>query len=72
MSVSIISGTNSKPASSALMAPMTERFVSAIKRYAERNGIDVVTFRRGERKDERTRKYLDQWSGGLVGVPGAL
>ncbi len=31
--------------SSALMAPMTERFVSAIKRYAEHNRIDVVTFR---------------------------
>ena len=33
--------------SSALMAPMTERFVGAIKRYAERHRVDVVTFRRG-------------------------
>ena len=38
--------------SSALMAPITQRFVDAIKRYAERNGIDVVRFRRGERKDD--------------------
>ena len=38
--------------SSALMAPMTQRFVGAIKRYAERDGIDIVSFRRGERKDD--------------------
>ena len=38
--------------SSALMAPMTQRFVAAIKRYAARNGIDIVSFRRGERKDD--------------------
>ncbi len=50
--------------SSVLMAPITERFVNAIKSYAARNGIDVVTFRRGERKDERTREYLRKWPGG--------
>ncbi len=32
--------------------------------YAERNGIDVVSFRRGERKDDRTQEYLRNWSGG--------
>ena len=50
--------------SSALMAPITQRFVAATKRYAERNGIDIVSFRRGERKDDRTQEYLRQWSGG--------
>ena len=50
--------------SSVLMAPITERFVNAIKSYAERNGIDMVSFRRGERKDERTQKYLRSWPGG--------
>ncbi|MYH29413.1 MAG: hypothetical protein F4018_05575 [Acidobacteria bacterium] len=49
--------------SSALMAPITQRFVNAIKRYAEDNGIDIVSFRRGERKDERTQEYLRDWSG---------
>ena len=44
--------------SSVLMAPITQRFVDAIKGYAERNGIDVVSFRRGERKDDRTQEYL--------------
>ena len=50
--------------SSVRMAPITERFVNAIKSYAERNGIDMVSFRRGERKDERTQKYLRSWPGG--------
>ena len=49
--------------SSALMAPITQRFVDAIKRYAERNGIDIVSFRRGERKDDRTQEYLREWTG---------
>ena len=50
--------------SSALMAPITQRFVNAIKRYAEDNGIDIVSFRRGERKDARTQEYVRDWSGG--------
>ena len=50
--------------SSALMGPMTRRFVEAVERFAERNGIDMVTFRRGERKDERTQAFLRNWSGG--------
>ena len=49
--------------SSALMAPMTQRFVEAIKRYAERNGLDIVSFRRGERKDERTRSTFARGPG---------
>ena len=50
--------------SSVLMAPITERFVNAIKSYAERNRIDLVSFRRGERKDERTQQYLRSCPGG--------
>ena len=52
--------------SSVLMAPITERFVNAIKSYAQRNGIDLVSFRRGERKDDRTREYLRRWTGARV------
>ena len=50
--------------SSALMGPMTQRFVDAIKSFAARNRIEIVSFRRGERKDDRTRQYLRRWSGG--------
>ena len=50
--------------SSVLMAPITERFVNATESYAERDGIDLVTFRRGKPKHERTREYLRKWPGG--------
>ena len=49
--------------SSALMAPMTSRFVAALKRFAADNGIDVVRFERHERKDDRTRAYLRTFEG---------
>ena len=50
--------------SSALMAPMTRRFVSALERYAQREGVDLTRFERGERKDARTQAYLRHWHGG--------
>ena len=50
--------------SSVLMAPLTRRFVKAIQDYAEHNRIPVVSFRRGGRKDDRTRQYLRNWTGG--------
>ena len=50
--------------SSALMAPMTRRFVNEWERYAQREGVDLIRFERGERKDERTRTYLRHWHGG--------
>ena len=49
--------------SSVLMAPITQRFVDAIKRFADHNRIDIVSFRRGERKDDRTQEYLRKWTG---------
>ena len=50
--------------SSALMAPMTRRFVAAIKGFARQAGVEIVSFRRGERKDDRTRELLRSWPGG--------
>ncbi len=50
--------------SSALMAPMTRHFVGALERYAESEGLDLIRFERGERKDERTQQYLLKWRGG--------
>ena len=50
--------------SPALMAPMTRSFVSAIESFAERQGLDLIRFEKGERKDERTQSYLRQWPGG--------
>ena len=51
-------------ASSALMAPMTRAFVAAVERFARDEGVDLVRFRKGERKDDRTQQYLRQWHGG--------
>ena len=44
--------------SSALMAPMTRQFVSEIERFAEREGVDLVTFEKGQRKDDVAHDYL--------------
>ena len=49
--------------SSALMAPMTRRFVAAIGRFARDGDIDVVKFKRFERKDDRTQAYLRRFQG---------
>ena len=50
--------------SSALMAPMTRRFVSGMERFAEREGVELVRFDRFERKDDRTQAHLRRWGGG--------
>ena len=50
--------------SSALMAPMTRRFVAALEAFAKREGVDLIRFERGERKDERTKEYVRRWPGG--------
>jgi len=48
-------------ASSALMAPISRRFVAALERYAERHGIEVVPFRPGERKDDVMAERLKRF-----------
>ena len=45
-------------ASSALMAPMTRQFVSEIERFVTREGVDLVTFAKGQRKDDVAHDYL--------------
>ena len=49
--------------SSALLAPRTHDFVAAIKRFIKRGGIDLIRFRRGERKEDRAQDYLRRYSG---------
>lgn len=45
-------------ASTHSLAPMTEAFVADIARFARRHRIDVVSFGKGQRKDEVTQQYL--------------
>lgn len=44
--------------SSALMVPMTRRFTENLERFARDRGADVVTFRKGKRKEDVTQGRL--------------
>ena len=41
-----------------------QRRPSTRERYAQREGVDLIRFDRGERKDARTQTYLRHWHGG--------
>lgn len=45
-------------ASTTLMAPMSQGFVTEIHRFAQREGIEIVAFAKGQRKDEETQRRL--------------
>src|SRR6266581_376254 len=49
--------------STAMVAPMSERFVAAIERFVEREGIDLITFEKGQRKDDVAQQYLAAFEG---------
>ncbi len=38
--------------STTMVAPMTKRFVDAMKRFAKTAGVDLVTFEKTQRKDD--------------------
>ena len=48
-------------ASSALMDPMTKSFVAATERYAKDHGVPVVSFQKGQRKDDVMKEHLRQF-----------
>ena len=50
-------------ASSALMDPMTKDFVAAIEAFVEDNGVDLVSFEKGQRKDDVALAYLAEFDG---------
>jgi hypothetical protein len=50
-------------ASGALMAPMTEAFVAKIQAFVEKHSIPVVTFEKGQRKDDVAKEYRDRFPG---------
>ncbi len=50
-------------ASSALMEPITATFVAALTRFATTQGVPLITFAPGQRKDEVAAPYLAQFSG---------
>ncbi len=50
-------------ASSALMTPITNDFVGSIHRFIAASGIDLVHFKKGERKDDIAHEYLAEHDG---------
>jgi hypothetical protein len=49
-------------ASSALMAPISAAFVAAIKAFAQAEGVPLVDFKRGQRKDDIAKAHLARFS----------
>src|SRR3954453_12700997 len=57
-------------ASSALMNPMSQSFIAAVNRFVEDHRIPLITFAKGQRKDDVTQEYRSRFSGaeGIVVV----
>ena len=49
--------------STVMIAPMSRRFVDAAERFAETEGVDLVTFQKGQRKDDVAQAYLAGFQG---------
>jgi hypothetical protein len=49
--------------STVMVAPMSERFVDAIERFVHTEGVDLVTFEKGQRKDDVAQQYLASFKG---------
>jgi hypothetical protein len=47
--------------STMVVAPMSERFVAALEAFAAAEGVDLVTFEKGQRKDEVMQQYLTRF-----------
>jgi hypothetical protein len=49
-------------ASSALMNPMSKSFIVAVDRFVRREQIPLITFTKGQRKDDVTQEYRSRFS----------
>jgi len=49
--------------STVMIAPMSHRFVEAIERFVKTEGLDLVTFKKGQRKDDVAHEYLARFEG---------
>jgi hypothetical protein len=48
--------------STMMVAPLSERFVNAMERFVETEGVDLVTFKKGQRKDDVAQEYLGSFT----------
>ena len=58
--------------SSVLMQPITDAFVADIQRYVQAHGLDLVHFKKGERKDDVAHRYLSAAAGPDGTVPEGI
>src|SRR2546425_7300372 len=49
--------------STVMIAPMSHRFVDAIERFVKTESVDLVTFKKRQRKDDVAKKYLADFQG---------
>ncbi len=49
--------------STVMVAPMSQRFVDAMAHFAETQGVDLITFEKGQRKDDVAKTYLARFAG---------
>ena len=49
-------------ASSALMNPMSKSFIAAVDRFVSQEQIPLITFTKGQRKDDVTQEYRSRFS----------
>jgi hypothetical protein len=49
--------------STMMVAPMSEEFVEAIERFVDAEGVELITFEKGQRKDDIAQEYLAQFDG---------
>src|SRR2546426_12549369 len=49
--------------STMMVAPMSQHFVETIERFVATQGIDLVTFEKGQRKDDVAQQYLAAFAG---------
>jgi hypothetical protein len=49
-------------ASTAMAAPISEKFVASIEAFAKREGVSVIAFEKGQRKDDVALKHLARFS----------
>ncbi len=50
-------------ASSALMKPISDRFVEDLEAYAKENQVPVIPFEKGQRKDDVAKEHLARFKG---------
>jgi hypothetical protein len=49
--------------STMMVAPMSQQFVDAIERFVDTEGVDLVTFEKGQRTDDVAQPYLASFEG---------